>query len=525
MTLTHWTLALGGLGLLLLGMQLLTEGLKTAAGSHLQQFLERSTQTRARAALSGFAVTAVVQSSSAVVVALLGFTNAGMLKLRQAAWVLFGSNVGTTMTAWIVALIGLKINIGIIAWPLIGLGMLLQLLQKKTTLGSVGLAIAGFGVLFVGLDTLRDAFELVVTLLPVEQLQVSGIGGILLAVAAGTVLTILVQSSSAALAIILTASVSGIFSPLAGAAVVIGANIGTTATAILASFGATAHAKRLSAVHVLMNAVTGLTALVLLVPLWLTAEWLAGGEQVVNISTGLAVFHTLFNAMGLGLMWLLDERIFRAVERWYRLPALRSGEPRFLDKTILEVPAMGLRAVQQEQARVLRQYQLRLRALLRDSQLPDEAVEDIATGELLQHIAAYLQKLSTHPMQGDEALQLTELYGQQARLLDLRQLVEKLAVAATTEIDASLAQGLRELLLELLSGSQMNERSPAQWQTIVSAIQSTRSLLRSNWLQQIARAELAPTQGVVLVQLASHWERCAVLLAALENQQPSLNYL
>src|SRR5690554_4666649 len=253
MTITDWTLALGGLGLLLLGMQLLTDGLKAAAGSHLQDFLERSTQTRARAAVSGFAVTALVQSSSAVVIALLGFTNAGMLKLRQAAWVVFGSNVGTTMTAWIVALIGLKINIGIVAWPLIGIGMVLQLIRKENVMGHVGIAIAGFGVLFVGLDTLRDAFEQVVTVLPVAQLQVSGIGGIALAVLGGLVLTALVQSSSAALAIILTASVSGVFSPLAGAAVVVGANIGTTVTALLATFGATAHAKRLAAVHVLMN--------------------------------------------------------------------------------------------------------------------------------------------------------------------------------------------------------------------------------------------------------------------------------
>src|SRR5690606_700828 len=182
MTLTDWTLALGGLGLLLLGMQLLTDGLKAAAGSHLQSYLERSTQTRLRAALSGFTVTALVQSSSAVVVALLGFTNAGMLKLKQAAWVVFGSNVGTTMTAWIVALIGLKLNIGVVAWPMIGIGMLLQLVRRADPVGSIGLAVAGFGVLFVGLDTLRDAFEQLVTVMPVGQLSISGPVGILLAV-------------------------------------------------------------------------------------------------------------------------------------------------------------------------------------------------------------------------------------------------------------------------------------------------------------------------------------------------------
>src|SRR5690606_12750241 len=111
--------------------------------------------------------------------------------------------------------------------------------------------------------------------------------------------------------------VSGVFSPLAGAAVVIGANIGTTVTALLASIGATVHAKRLAAVHVLMNTVTGITALILLVPMWWVAELLSGGEQITNISTGLAVFHTLFNVLGVALMWLLDERIFRRVESWY----------------------------------------------------------------------------------------------------------------------------------------------------------------------------------------------------------------
>src|SRR5690554_2690428 len=118
------TMTLGGLGLLLLGMGMMTDSLKAAAGSSLRNFLEYSTQTRGRAAFTGFAVTALVQSSSAVIVTTLGFTNAGMLRLKQAAWVVFGSNVGTTMTAWIVALVGLKLRVELVALPLIGLGML-----------------------------------------------------------------------------------------------------------------------------------------------------------------------------------------------------------------------------------------------------------------------------------------------------------------------------------------------------------------------------------------------------------------
>lgn len=517
MTLTDWTLAVGGLGLLLLGMQLLTDGLKAAAGSHLQGYLERSTQTRLRAALSGFTVTALVQSSSAVVVALLGFTNAGMLKLKQAAWVVFGSNVGTTMTAWIVALIGLKLNIGVVAWPMIGIGMLLQLVRRADPVGSIGLAVAGFGVLFVGLDTLRDAFEQLVTILPVGQLSISGPVGILLAVIAGALLTALVQSSSAALAIVLTASVSGVFTPLAGAAVVIGANIGTTVTALLASIGATAHAKRLAAVHVLMNTVTGITALILLVPMWWVAELLSGGEQVTNISTGLAVFHTLFNVLGVALMWLLDERIFRRVESWYRLPALRSGEPRFLDKTVLEIPAMGLNAVQQELNRVLRQYILRLRTVLRDEAALAETEEDIATGELLAHIQVYLTKLSAKQLHGDEALLLAELHTSHSRLSDLRDIVEKLRAAKPEQIEASLNHQLREELLELLNGADMKDRPEANWASLASSIRATRNLLRHTWLNRIAANELEPTEGAALMQLASMWERSAEIITALKT--------
>src|SRR5690554_216578 len=127
MTFTDWAMSLGGLGFLLLGMSMMTEGLKSAAGDSLRGILERSTQTRLRALFMGFSVTAVVQSSSAVIMTTLGFTNAGMLTMRKAAWVVFGSNVGTTMTAWIVALIGLKIRVDAAALPMIGLGVVLHL--------------------------------------------------------------------------------------------------------------------------------------------------------------------------------------------------------------------------------------------------------------------------------------------------------------------------------------------------------------------------------------------------------------
>ncbi|CAN0599213.1 unnamed protein product, partial [Laminaria digitata] len=172
-----------------------TDGLKAPAGNALQGFLERSTRTRLRAALAGFGITAIVQSSSAVIVATLGFTNAGMLRLKQAAWVVFGSNVGTTMTAWIVALIGLRIKVEVVALPLIGLGMLLKLFGNNRRAAHIGIALAGFGLLFLGLGMLRDAFIDVADWIPIERLGTSGAIGIALGVLFGALLTALIQSS------------------------------------------------------------------------------------------------------------------------------------------------------------------------------------------------------------------------------------------------------------------------------------------------------------------------------------------
>jgi len=149
----------GGLGLFLLGMMLMTDGLKAAAGPMLGNVLTSSTRTRLRGLFSGIAVTALVQSSSAVTVAAIGFVNAGLLSFSQSLWVIFGANVGTTMTGWLVALIGFKIKIEAAALPMIGIGMALRLSGSDSRRGAGGSALAGFGVLFLGIGFLQQAFS------------------------------------------------------------------------------------------------------------------------------------------------------------------------------------------------------------------------------------------------------------------------------------------------------------------------------------------------------------------------------
>ena len=518
MTLLDGFMALGGLGLLLLGMSLLTDGLKAAAGDRLQGFLQNGTATRRRAAFSGFAITALVQSSSAVVVALLGFTNAGMLTLRQAAWVVFGSNVGTTMTAWLVAFVGLKFNIGIVAWPMIGVGMLLRIVRQGKHLGDVGLAIAGFGVLFVGIDTLSTSFSHLVTVIPVERFTLTGPFGIVLALLIGLLLTALVQSSSAALAIVLTASASGMFSPLAGAAVVIGANLGTTVTALLASVAATANAKRLAAVHVMMNAATGLVALVLLAPLWWLANWLSAVDGLPDLATGLAAFHTMFNLLGLVLMVFLAERIIQRAKRLFPEPAVRSGQPRYLDRTVMQVPAMAIGAIQNEQQRVFEQHLMRFRQLLPVAGASAQPQPDVATGQLLEVIRQFADQLNRQTLSSDQALLLTRLHGIRYRLNDLRSLLEQLEQYAATDHLQCLGVPMHDALQAVLTGVSQSATDRQQRNAQLQQLQLQREQLHDEIMQGLASGRLTAPQASAQLQLASQWWRASELLVACANQ-------
>lgn len=343
---------LGGLGLLLLGMGLLTDGLRRAAGESLHRLLGSWTRTRLRGLAAGTLITAVVQSSSAVTVAIIGFANAGLLTLPQAAWVVFGSNVGTTMTGWLVALIGLKIKVEALALPFIGSGMILRLIRPDSRFGGLGEALAGFGTLFVGLDLLKNTFSEIRSAVDLSSLEGLGIAGIAAGVGMGALVTTLMQSSSAAMAVILTARVEGILSPTLAAALVIGANLGTTSTALLSTLGATANARRVAVLHVVFNLFTGAVALGLLDPMVTGIERLhelasAGPSPAAD----LALFHTGFNLIGLILMWPLSGFVVRFLEKRFRSAEEDAARPVHLDNNVLSVPDLAVRALALELGR------------------------------------------------------------------------------------------------------------------------------------------------------------------------------
>lgn len=345
----------GGLGLFLIAVGMITQGLKVAAGRQLRTILQHWTGTRLRSIGSGVVITALAQSSSAVTVATIGFVNAGILQLRQALGVIFGANLGTTLTGWLVAVIGLEFKIEHFALPLIGLGVLLRVSGAGMRRGAFGEALAGFGLFFVGIDILREAFSGLATSVTLPQLSATGAPlELLILVGIGFLMTVLTQASIAAIAIILTA-VSGDALPLSSAAaMVVGANIGTTSTAALAVIGATSNAKRVAAGHILFNILTAAVALAILPGLlWLVNEL---GEELGLAAVPamiLALFHSVFNLLGVLLMLPLTNRLATFLEGRFRTAEETEGRPRYLDKNVLTTPPLAVDAVTHELQRIL----------------------------------------------------------------------------------------------------------------------------------------------------------------------------
>lgn len=344
---------LGGMGLFLMGMWLLSDGLKLAGGRALRGILSRGTGTPLRGLLSGIFITSLVQSSSAVTVATIGFVNAGLISLRQAVRVIYGSNIGTTMTGWLVAFIGLQFDIKVFALPLIGIGMLLRISGGETRRGAGGLVLAGFGLFFVGIDFLRMAFAGLGENVPLDAVMGDGLGGVALAFVAGVLITVLMQSSSAAMALILTAAGGGALPVATAAAMVIGTNIGTTSTAIFATFGATPNARRVAAAHVAFNVITATIAFVLL-PLLI---WVLKGFESAIGSGGapaidLALFHTVFNTLGVILMWPITGRLVDFLERRFRSREEDEAQPRYLDHNVVTTPLLAMHALAMELGRM-----------------------------------------------------------------------------------------------------------------------------------------------------------------------------
>ena len=289
----------GGLCMFLFGMKAISEGIQRGAGDRLRKTLNFMTGNRFSGILTGFAVTALIQSSSATTVMVVSFVNAGLLTLAQSIGVIMGANIGTTVTAWIVSLVGFSLKISDMALPAVGIGFVMSVAKWKHK--SLGEVLLGFGFLFLGLFYLTQEMSRINEFINFNVISVfsdMGFVAVLIGACTGLLMTMLIHSSSATTAIALTMAFNNIITYEMAAGMVLGSNIGTTIDSVLASIGTNTAAKRSALVHVLFNVIGTCWALPLLRPLLALVSFLTPGDPVgVGVTMHLAMLHTVFNAI------------------------------------------------------------------------------------------------------------------------------------------------------------------------------------------------------------------------------------
>lgn len=417
----------GGLGVFIFGMKILSDGLQKAAGQRMQKILDNMTGKPVSAISTGLVLTSIMQSSSATTVMVVSVVNAGLLSLAGAAGVIMGANIGTTLTAWIVSSIGFKISVASFALPVIAVGLPLLISSRFKNKG-VAEALVGFGILFIGLGFLKEYMateemkEFIRSFIQLIQVDIY-ILKFPVFVILGTLLTVLVQSSSAAMTITLTLMSIGALSFEQGALIVLGENIGTTITAYLASLGANINAKKASRVHLIFNlagvawmfaAFYGFT--------WIVTAIIPDGTVLFGNSNSalfqLSLFHSLFNVTNtLVLMWFIPQ-IVNLAGRMVGKGGESSDSLKFLSHGYQEVSdALMFEAKRylEKLGTTVKRMTLRFVELLEDSK-PDvkeyitlQKNDEDETDELEEELSRFLSDLSEKELSAAHHQQLNDM--------------------------------------------------------------------------------------------------------------------
>lgn len=426
--------ALGGIGLFLLGMTLMKDALETLAQGAMRRSLARLTTTPLRGVVTGAVMTVLVRSSSATTVTAVGFVGAGLLTFPQALGILLGANIGTTFTGWIVAIIGFKLELGVLAQPLLMLGALLRLFGGPRWARG-GMALAGFSLLFIGVDVLRASLGGLDDVITPDRFPGDSLGGRAQLVLIGIGLTLVTQSSSAGVAMALAAVAAGSVSLPQAAAIVIGMDIGTTSTALLAALGGSTGMRRTGLAHVVYNLLTGIVAFALLGPAMALAEGVAGGDA----SLALVAFHSGFNIVGVLLVLPFTGRFARLIERM--VPDRRSAGLRRLDPALLREPDAALDAVA---ATALDLGNTARRAVAGLLAAPQRAGGTAGLGHAAMALADYVEQLRT-PGPGQAAARHAALLHATDHLLRLSRRCTQAEAAAALHDDPALRRLARSM--------------------------------------------------------------------------------
>ena len=333
---------LAGLGIFIFGMNSLEDAIKQLSARSLKKVIRKSTKGLFRSIFTGMSSTVILQSSSAISLMTITFVGAGMMSLRNAIGLILGTNIGTTITGWIVATLGFKLNIEGIALPLIGIGGLgMIILNKSSNYISINRLLVGLGFIFIGIDFMKGSFEHFT-----ESFDLALIPhyGSLFYVLIGVLVTAIMQSSSATIAIVLTALNTNVLNFNEGAYLVIGANIGTTITVLFGAINGVVVKKQVAFSHLIFNVITGIIAYLLLPIFIFLIKWITNGHH--DYLTNLVLFHTIFNVVGVLFFIPFIPQLVRMLDKWF--PQKDHQLTKYLHKVSFDLPEACINALKLE---------------------------------------------------------------------------------------------------------------------------------------------------------------------------------
>ncbi|WP_071625218.1 Na/Pi cotransporter family protein [Poseidonibacter lekithochrous] len=340
---------IAGVAIFLIGMVFMEDGFKLFSGGILEKLIEKSTNNIPKAIFTGFISTSVVQSSSLISIIVISFLSGGLIALSSAIGVILGANIGSTTTAWIVASFGVKIKISAFAMPMIIFGVIFRF-TKSNSLKGLGNVLLGLGFVFLGISYMKDGFDTLKTALDLSQFAIEGYIGALVYIALGAVATVIIQSSGATMALIITALATNQIIYINALELAIGANIGTTVTAVIAAVASNSNGKRLAVAHFIFNIVTAFIAIVFLYQLSDLVDFLALKVAISedNYAMKLALFHTIFNVIGVIVVTPFVYKLETFLQGLFKDEKSSKLKAKYLDEVFMKIPDAALISIKKE---------------------------------------------------------------------------------------------------------------------------------------------------------------------------------
>ncbi|MCT7482812.1 Na/Pi cotransporter family protein [Aliarcobacter cryaerophilus] len=345
----NFTVILSGIAIFIIGMFFMQDGFKQLSGGILEKLLEKFTSNTLYAILTGFLSTSVVQSSTIITLIVVSFLSAELLTLVQAVGIVFGSNVGSTTTAWIVSSLGVDVKISTYAFPMLVFGVVLRFFKSNGVKGS-GNVLLGLGFIFLGISYMKDGFDIMKNSIDLASYAIEGYLGIIVYILIGILITVVIQSSAATLAIVITALNADSITYVNAIALAIGANVGTTLTTILASFASNENGKRVALIHFLFNLISATFITILIYQFIDLTDFIAPflGVSDNNYGMKLALFHTIFSVTGVILLTPAISLLVKLSEKLIQKKVSSASKPKYLNQSVLSNPDASLAALKKE---------------------------------------------------------------------------------------------------------------------------------------------------------------------------------